>query len=188
VEAAAVAPEPPSDQAVRILASAQQTADAYVAEAEEFSRQMATDARAQYEQLLRRARESAGSIIQTAQEAAAKVAGGAAPAAENAERPTEQLEEQVAYLRAFAQATRTQLKAYLEALLADVEQEWGRADPGAVQQPLLRAPSQRTAPPVEASPVPTNVAREMPLSDSTSEHPVVPTEGGAAALGQRGGR
>jgi DivIVA domain-containing protein len=185
-------PVAPSDQAVRLLATAQQTADNYVAEAEEFSRQMATDARVQYEELLRRARESAGAIIQTAQEAAAKVAAGGAAvtAAEpGAERPAEQLEEQVAYLRAFAQATRTQLKAYLEALLADVEKEWGRADPAAVQQPPLRAPSQRTAPPAETgTSAPTNVAREMPMSDSTSEHPVVPTEGGATALGQRGGR
>jgi DivIVA domain-containing protein len=178
-------PAAPSDQAVRLLATAQQTADNYVAEAEEFSRQMATDARVQYEELLRRARESAGAIIQTAQEAAGSVAAGSAAVAEGTERPAEELAEQVAYLRAFAQATRTQLKAYLEALLADVEKEWGRADPAAVQQPPLRAPSQRTAPPAETA---TNVAREMPLSDSTSEHPVVPTEGGATALGQRSGR
>ena len=38
--------EAPSDQAVRILSSAQQTADNYVAEAEEFSRQMTSEARA----------------------------------------------------------------------------------------------------------------------------------------------
>ncbi len=77
-----VAPEPPTDQAVRILASAQQTADNYVAEAEEFSRQMTTEARHQYEELTRQARENAGAIIQAAQEAAAKVARGhAAPAA-----------------------------------------------------------------------------------------------------------
>ena len=167
------APVAPSDQAVRLLATAQQTADNYVAEAEEFSRQMATDARVQYEELLRRARENAGAIIQTAQEAAANLAAGPAAPAGSTERPAEELEEQVAYLRAFAQATRTQLKAYLEALLADVEREWGRADPGAVQQPPLRAPSQRTAPAAENGPAPTNVAREMPLSDSTSEHPVV---------------
>src|SRR3954466_4328405 len=114
-------PVAPSDQAVRLLATAQQTADNYVAEAEEFSRQMATDARVQYEELLRRARESAGAIIQTAQEAAAKLAAGSAAGAEGAGAPAEELAEQVAYLRAFAQATRTQLKAYLEALLADVE-------------------------------------------------------------------
>src|SRR3954465_6588493 len=181
-------PAAPSDQAVRLLATAQQTADNYVAEAEEFSRQMATDARVQYEELLRRARESAGAIIQTAQEAAAKVAAGGAAvtAAEpGAERPAEQLEEQVAYLRAFAQATRTQLKAYLEALLADVEKEWGRADPAVAQQPPLKAPPQPPAPPAETpASAPTNVAREMPMSDSTSEHPVVAPD---AQISRRGG-
>ena len=70
---------PPSEQAVRILSSAQQTADAYVAEAEEFSRQMTSEARTVYEEEVRQARENAGAIIQAAQEAAAKMGGGAAP-------------------------------------------------------------------------------------------------------------
>src|SRR3954447_15868597 len=43
-------PAAPSGQAVGRLATAQQTADNYVAEAEEFSRQMATVARVQYEE------------------------------------------------------------------------------------------------------------------------------------------
>src|SRR3954469_23558218 len=83
-------PVAPSDQAVRLLATAQQTADNYVAEAEEFSRQMATDARVQYEELLRRARENAGAVLQTAQEAASHMTGTderaavAEPAASNA--------------------------------------------------------------------------------------------------------
>ena len=50
-----------------------------------------------------------------------------------AARSVEELEEQVAYLKAFGQACRVQLRAYLEALLSDVENEWGRADPAAVQ-------------------------------------------------------
>src|SRR3954463_7028245 len=63
-------PEAPSDQAVRLLATAQQPADSYVAEAEDFSRQMTADARARYEEALRHARESAGAIIQAAHEQA----------------------------------------------------------------------------------------------------------------------
>src|SRR4051794_12541921 len=39
-----------SDQAVGILATAQLTADTYVAEAEDFSRQMTSEARTQYEE------------------------------------------------------------------------------------------------------------------------------------------
>jgi DivIVA domain-containing protein len=142
-------PEPPSDQAVRILASAQQTADNYVAEAEEFSRQMTSEARTQYEELTRQARENAGAIIQAAQEAAAKVGRGhGAPAGGPAAAPDEvtaqQLQEQIAYLRAFGQATRTQLRAYLEALLSDVEREWGAADPGGMPMEPYRTPAQRS--------------------------------------------
>src|SRR3954468_9946433 len=97
-EAAAAVPEAPSDQAVRILASAQQTADAYVAEAEEFSRQMTAEARHQYEELTRQARENAGGIIQAAQEAASKVGrGSGSPAAAMApdEATAQQMQEQI---------------------------------------------------------------------------------------------
>ena len=178
----AAVPEPPSDQAVRLLASAQQTADQYVAEAEDFSRQMTADARARYEEQLKHARETAGAIIQAAHEQAQHMTGEerVAAAAQPVERSatTEELEEQVAYLKAFAQACRTQLRAYLEALLTDVESEWGKADPVALPPAPIRAPAQRGAPRAETAPEaqPTNVAREMPLSDSTSEHPVVTPE------------
>jgi DivIVA domain-containing protein len=180
----APAHEAPSDQAVRLLASAQQTADNYVAEAEDFSRQMAVDARVRYEEQLRHARETAGAIIQAAQEAAGRmVADGGEPAADDAiaGASRQELEDQVAYLKAFAQACRVQLRAYLEALLTDVESEWGKADPSSLPQPPLRAPAQRTAP---SSTV--NVAREMPMNDSTSEHPVVTADGTVEVVEQRG--
>jgi DivIVA domain-containing protein len=179
-------PEAPSDQAVRLLATAQQTADSYVAEAEDFSRQMTADARARYEEQMRHARETAGAIIQAAQEQAATMTGvGEQVAAEPATHgaSTAELEEQVAYLKAFAQACRSQLRAYLEALLSDVESEWGNANPAALPQAPIRTPAQRGVPRPEKAVVegqPTNVAREMPLSDSTSEHPIVTAESAQA--------
>src|SRR5215211_27061 len=112
-----VIPEAPSEQAVRILSSAQQTADNYVAEAEEFSRQVTSEARATYEEEVRQARENAGAIIQAAQEAAAKLTGPAPAGADTPGRSVEELEEQVAYLKAFGSAVRTQLRSYLEALI-----------------------------------------------------------------------
>jgi DivIVA domain-containing protein len=130
-----VIPAPPSEQAVRILSSAQQTADHYVAEAEEFSRQVTSEARAEYAEQVRRARENAGAIIAAAQEAAEKMAGGGqrpADLPEGSQRGVAELEEQVAYLKAFGQACRVQLRSYLEALLSDVETEWGRSDPAAL--------------------------------------------------------
>jgi DivIVA domain-containing protein len=134
----------PSDQAVRILASAQLTADNYVAEAEEFSRQMTAEARAQYEEQLRDARESAGAIIQAAHEAAARMSGGTPADVDPAHASVEQLQEQVAYLRAFGQACRVQLRSYLEALLTDVETEWGRAHPAGLPQAPFHTPAQRS--------------------------------------------
>src|SRR5215218_6046898 len=136
--------EAPSDQAVRILSSAQQTADAYVAEAEEFSRQMTSEARAVYEEEIQQARENAGAIIHAAQEAAARMTGSGPVGADAPQRSVAELEEQVAYLKAFGQAVRTQLRSYLEALLTDVETEWGRADPAALPQEPPRPPAQRS--------------------------------------------
>jgi DivIVA domain-containing protein len=172
---------PPSEQAVRILATAQQTADNYVAEAEEFSRQMTSEARAQYEDQVRLARENAGAIIQAAQEAAAKLATGGAPAVTDAgHRSVEELEAQVNYLKAFAQACRVQLRAYLEALLADVEQEWGRADPTALPQQPIRAHAQRSDErPEGTTQFLGNTAAETPRSDAARD--VVPARAGATS-------
>jgi DivIVA domain-containing protein len=140
----AVVHEPPSEQAVRILATAQQTADAYVAEAEEFSRQVTSEARAEYEEAVRQARENSGAILQAAQEAAARLGDGAPAGYDGSQRTVEELQEQVAYLKTFGQAVRVQLRSYLEALIADVETEWGRADPAALPQEPPRPPAQRS--------------------------------------------
>jgi DivIVA domain-containing protein len=155
---------PPSDQAVRILASAQLTADNYVAEAEEFSRQVTAEARSQYEEVTREARETAGAIIQAAQQAAATMTP------DPVERDVAQLEEQVAYLKAFGQACRVQLRSYLEALLSDIETEWGRADPAGLPEGVAGPPAQRAGEDDEgAAPVATfeaNTAEEHPPDDT----------------------
>ncbi|MGY1802438.1 DivIVA domain-containing protein [Blastococcus sp. SYSU D00922] len=159
--------EAPSDQAVRILSAAQQTADAYVAEAEEFSRQMTSEARTVYEEELQEARERAGAIIQAAQEAAARMTGPAPAGADAPGRSVEELEEQVAYLKAFGSAVRVQLRSYLEALITDVETEWGRADPAAVLQGPPRPPAQRgrDAEPGGATAFSGNTVAEAPPAD-----------------------
>jgi DivIVA domain-containing protein len=164
--------EAPSEQAVRILSSAQQTADNYVAEAEEFSRQMTSEARAVYEEEIRQARENAGAIIQAAQEAAAKIGGGGSAEDVTTQRSVEELQEQVAYLKAFGQACRVQLRSYLEALLSDVEAEWGRADPALLPQGTVRPPEQRSGrEPGEPSAATFvgNTAAEAPAGDDADD-------------------
>ena len=134
--------EAPTAQAVSILSTAQQTADQYVAEAEDFSRQVTSEARELYEDQLRQAREKAGAIIQAAQEAAASIAANVNGQADGS-RSAQELQDQVVYLQAFGQACRVQLRSYLEALISDVEIEWGRADPACLPQAPLPTPAQR---------------------------------------------
>jgi DivIVA domain-containing protein len=166
-----VAQAPPSEQALRILSTAQQTADNYVAEAEEFSRQVTGEARAEYEEQIRLARENAGAIIQAAQEAAAKITASATGTPEGGQRSVEELEEQVAYLKAFGQACRVQLRSYLEALISDVETEWGRADPaglppGAPRPLAAPAPRGNTA---SSTAFEANTAAETPTSGEAGD-------------------
>ncbi|MCU1668279.1 MAG: Cell division initiation protein [Blastococcus sp.] len=176
-----VAQQPPSEQALRILSTAQQTADNYVAEAEEFSRQVTGEARAEYEEQIRLARENAGAIIQAAQEAAAKITANATGAPEGGQRSVEELEEQVAYLKAFGQACRVQLRSYLEALITDVETEWGRADPaglppGAPRPLAAPAPRGNTA---SSTTFEANTAAETPPSGEAGNGTVVSAASGA---------
>jgi DivIVA domain-containing protein len=172
-----VIPEAPSEQAVRILSSAQQTADNYVAEAEEFSRQVTSEARAEYEEQIRRARENAGAIIHAAQEAAEKMAGSpAASTPEGPQRSVEEMQEQIAYLKAFGQACRVQLRAYLEALLSDIETEWGHADPTALPDAVARPPAQRSR--SESAPPPTTTFE----SNSVAEPPAEDAENGVVQV------
>jgi DivIVA domain-containing protein len=171
-----VIPEAPSEQAVRILSTAQQTADNYVAEAEEFSRQVTSEARLEYEEAVRMAREKAGAIIQAAQETATRITAGAAGGPAEGERSAEELAEQVAYLKAFGQACRVQLRSYLEALLSDVESEWGQADPAVVQQGALRPPVPRSQPatlPEASTTFEANTAAERPQDEEIVEAEVV---------------
>jgi DivIVA domain-containing protein len=124
-------------QAVRILARAQQTADQYVAEAEQYSRRIALDARQHYEDVVAEARARSAEVLTDARHIAAATAGNGAlssngikPAGSDLDK--EDLEQQVAYLQTFSQVCRVQLRSYLEALLREVEEQWGRADPGVV--------------------------------------------------------
>jgi DivIVA domain-containing protein len=124
-------------QAVRILARAQQTADQYVAEAEQYSRRIALDARQHYEEVVAEARARSAEVL-TGAHHIAMATGGNGGLSGNGTRPIdsdldkEDLEQQVTYLQTFSQVCRVQLRSYLEALLREVEEQWGRADPGVV--------------------------------------------------------
>lgn len=120
--------------AVRILAKAQQTADQYVADAQEYSRQLAEDAHRRRDEIVTHARASAARMLDDAQaaanQAAANQAGrnqAGAPAGPPSESELRQLHAELAYLRTFSDVCRTHLRAYLEALARNVD-EWERME------------------------------------------------------------
>ncbi|HEX3922536.1 MAG TPA: DivIVA domain-containing protein [Streptosporangiaceae bacterium] len=115
-------------QAVRILSKAQQTADRYVADAQEYSRQLAQDARRRRDEILAEAKSHAALVLDDAHgeaSRAAEVALAAPVGLPGTDR--REVEAELAYLRTFSDIYRTHLRAYLDVLLRNVE-EWERAE------------------------------------------------------------
>lgn len=136
-ETDAVQPEDGHVQAVYILSRAQQTADKYVANAQEYSRDIAEDARRRREEILAEAKMRAAVILDEAHAAATRDAVDLVPApvAEEPLSPERRkdLETELAYLRTFTQVCRTHLRAYLESLTRSID-EWEHAEQDAARR------------------------------------------------------
>jgi cell division septum initiation protein DivIVA len=126
-----VQPEDGHVQAVYILSRAQQTADKYVANAQDYSRDIAEDARRRREEILSEAKMRA-SVILDEVHARATHAADLMPAPVPTDEPLSssqrlELETELAYLRTFSTVCRTHLRAYLESLTRSID-EWEHAD------------------------------------------------------------
>jgi DivIVA domain-containing protein len=130
-EAPGYRPEDAHVQAVRILSNAQQTADRYVADAQHYSRQLAEDARRRRDEVLAEAKAHAERVLEEAHHQASRAAAVAMSGAPPADEGRADLHGELAYLRTFSDVYRNHLRAYLEALLRNVE-EWERAEKSAV--------------------------------------------------------
>lgn len=117
-------------QAVQILSKAQQTADRYVASAQEYSRDIAEDARRRRDQIVTEAQSRAKVILDQAHASATTAA--AEHRATDVQEPLSpqerrDLEAEIAYLRTYSDVCRTHLRAYLESLARGI-QEWEQAE------------------------------------------------------------
>jgi cell division septum initiation protein DivIVA len=123
-----VTPDEGHAQAVRILSSAQQAADRYVADAQAYSRDLAEDARRHREEILADAQSNASAILSDAH-ARATAAADRVPVhrepIDDSERRA--LESELAYLRTYSDVCRTHLRAYLDSLARSLE-EWEQAE------------------------------------------------------------
>ena len=123
-----IQPEDAHVQAVQVLSQAQQTADRYVADAQEYSRELTEEARLRRDEILNEAKVRASMILEDAHTTATKAADAARdtpeplPAAER-----QDLQAEIAYLRTFSDVCRTHLRAYLESLTRSID-EWEHAE------------------------------------------------------------
>jgi DivIVA domain-containing protein len=141
-------------QAVDILSKAQMTADQYVADAQEYSRQLAEDARRRRDEILAEARAHAGHVMEEAHARGSEAAHIALVEANGSpSSPRGEVEAELAYLRTFCDVYRTHLKAYLDALLRNVD-EWEQAERSAVRDVPGRLPAVL---PRVAAPVPRDI-------------------------------
>ena len=130
--------------AISVLTSAQQTADRTVAQADDYSARVMSEARDLFED----ARRNSATLEQETEEKARHVYEDALSRAATLERETkdklaeltlsaktaqQELDTQTAYLRTLRDASRTQIEAFLEGLLDHVAEEYGRAHPLAAE-------------------------------------------------------
>lgn len=107
-------------ESVRMLTSAQQTADATLRNADEYSTRVMSEAQAMYED----ARRKSSTMLEDAHRLATDAVTQAAA-------QHDEIERQTVYLRALRDSTQVQVQTFLAGLLDHVTNEYGRALPAA---------------------------------------------------------
>ena len=120
--------------AVRILSTAQVTADRYVADAQAYSSRVTEEARLRRDDIMREARQHSDMLLEDAhakaREAAVSALNVTAPPQTARERQAAQAE--LAYLRTYSDVYRAHLRAYTEGVLRGID-EWERKEAASVQ-------------------------------------------------------
>jgi DivIVA domain-containing protein len=121
--------------AVRILSTAQVTADRYVADAQAYSSRVTEEARLRRDDIMREAQQHSDMVLAEAharaRDAAVSALNGAAPPQSDRERRAAQAE--LAYLRTYSDVYRSHLRAYTEGVLRGIE-EWERKEAASLQE------------------------------------------------------
>jgi cell division septum initiation protein DivIVA len=125
--------------AVRILSSAQRTADRYVADAQAYSGRLTEEARARRDEIMGQAQQHADMLLEEARTRARAAAvdamnhDGLAPQTDQERRATH---AELAYLRTFSEVYRQHLRIYTEDVLRTIE-DWESKERAAVADTQL---------------------------------------------------
>jgi cell division septum initiation protein DivIVA len=132
--------------AVRILSTAQTTADRYVADAQAYSSRVTEEARIRRDEIMREAQQYSDLILDEAHERAREAAVTAlnTPTAPQTEQEKLAAQAELAYLRTYSDVYRAHLRAYTEGVLRGIE-EWEQKEAASIQEaaknvPLAAAP------------------------------------------------
>ena len=121
--------------AVRILSTAQVTADRYVADAQAYSSRVTEEARLRRDDIMREAQQHSDMLLEEAharaREAAVSALNVSVPPQTDRERRAAQAE--LAYLRTYSDVYRAHLRAYTEGLLRGIE-DWERKEAASLQE------------------------------------------------------
>jgi cell division septum initiation protein DivIVA len=135
--------------AVRILSTAQVTADRYVADAQAYSSRLTEEARLRRDEIMQEAQQYSDMIMEDAhgraREAAVSALNTAAPPQSDHERQAAQAE--LAYLRTFSDVYRAHLRAYTEGILRGIE-DWERKEAASIDEAVQSLPM-ASAPAIE---------------------------------------
>ena len=121
--------------AVRILSTAQVTADKYVADAQDYSSRLTEETRLRRDEIMQEAQQYSDKLLEDAhakaREAAVSALNGAAAPQSGEEQRAAQAE--LAYLRTYSDVYRAHLRAYTEGILRGIE-EWERKEAASLQE------------------------------------------------------
>ena len=127
--------------AVRILSTAQVTADRYVADAKAYSSQLTEEARLRRDEIMQEAQQYSDMLLEDAHarasEAAVSALNGAAHPQSHHERQAAQAE--LAYLRTYSDVYRAHLRAYTEGILRGIE-DWERKEAASLSEAAQAVP------------------------------------------------
>jgi DivIVA domain-containing protein len=133
--------------AVRILSTAQATADRYVADAQAYSSRLTEEARLRRDHIMQEAQHHSDMILEDAHARAREVAVSAlnSPAPPQTDRERQAAQAELAYLRTYGDVYRAHLRAYTEGVLRGIE-EWERKESASSQEAAQWHADQEAAP------------------------------------------
>jgi cell division septum initiation protein DivIVA len=121
--------------AVRILSTAQVTAEKYVADAQDYSSRLTEEAKLRRDEIMQDAQQHSDMILDDAHAKAREAAVSALDVAAAPQSDEEQraAQAELAYLRTYSGVYRAHLRAYTEGILHGIE-EWERKEAASLQE------------------------------------------------------